>query len=520
MEAAGMTSLWLSAATLAALLCWWLVRQSHSYWQQRGVACPLRPHPLLGHLQNLALLRESARDLLQRVYDAGQGIPYVGMYFMHKPALMVRDPELVQRVLVSEFASFPDRHARTGQFRDPLGHANLFLMRSPRWRVLRSKLSPAFTSGHLRRMAPIVDRCADQLLGLLQGAVDVREIMARFTTDVISNCAFGVNSNAMGDPKSPFRAFGRKIFEFTRARGTEINGIFYTPWLSDILGFSFFQSETSKFLRNSLWQVIRGREQSGEKRSDFVELLIQLKNKGVISPAGEEKDGSNVEAKDKGLFDFEGDDLVAQASVFFSAGFETTGSALTFMMYELAHNPEVQERLRAEVLEALAKAPQGPLTYDTVADIRYLNMCIAETLRKYPPLPQLDRECVRTCDSLVPGLRIEKGTPIVVPVMAMHYDPELFPEPDRYDPERFAPEVVGKGPKGYLPFGDGPRICIGTRFAQMVMRLALVKIISSGVQVLPAEDTPTPPLRFNKYSFMTGTVGGIPLCFKRAPDAA
>nr|QFZ96346.1 cytochrome P450 [Locusta migratoria] len=518
---AGMASLWLTAAALAALLCWRLVRHSHSYWQRRGVSCPVQPHPLLGHLQDLALLRESARHLLQRVYDAGRGIPYVGMYFMHKPALLVRDPELVQRVLVSEFASFPDRFARTGRHRDPLGHANLFLLRSPRWRALRSKLSPAFTSGHLRRMAHIVDRCADQLVGLLSGTLDARETLARFTTDVITNCAFGVNSNAMGDPKSPFRAFGRKIFEFTRARGAEIYGIFYAPWFSDILGFSFFQSETTEFLRNSLWSVIRGREQSGERRSDFVDLLIQLKNKGIISPAGTaEEGGSHVPAKDKGLFDFEGDDLVAQASVFFSAGFETTGSALTYTLYELAHNPDIQERLRREIAQALGDAAQGPLTYDAVADIRYLNMCIAETLRKYPPIPQVDRECVRTCDSLVPGLRVEKGTPIVVPVMALHYDPDLFPDPHRYDPERFAPEVVGKAPRGYLPFGDGPRICIGTRFAQMVLRLALVKIFSSGIKVEPAEATPAPPLRFNRFSFMTSTVSGIPLRFTRAAVAA
>lgn len=170
--------------------------------------------------------------------------------------------------------------------------------------------------------------------------------------------------------------------------------------------------------------------------------------------------------------------ITAQAIIFYVAGQETTGSTAALTIFELAQNPEHLKRLQEEVDETL-KQNDGKITYDVLNHMHFLELCIQETLRKYPGLPILNRECTK--DYVLPDTNhvIKKGTPVVISLYGMHHDPEYFPDPDKYDPYRFEEETKNYNPVAYMPFGEGPRICIAQRMGRINAKLAIVKLLQN-----------------------------------------
>lgn len=177
----------------------------------------------------------------------------------------------------------------------------------------------------------------------------------------------------------------------------------------------------------------------------------------------------------------------AQALAFFTGGFETGAATISFCLYELAKNPDIQDRLRKEVDKVLERN-NGRLSYNIIAsELDYVDRCIdgrslsnfskfmkknkfinsinlrsPETLRMYPPIPSITRGCTKTY--VIPGTDaiVEKGLRLMIPIYAIHNDPKYFPNPTQFDPDRFLPEEKAKRhPFTYLPFGEGPRLCIG-----------------------------------------------------------
>jgi cytochrome P450 family 6 len=132
--------------------------------------------------------------------------------------------------------------------------------------------------------------------------VEVKESTAKYATDVISSCAFGIQSNSLKDPNSEFREFGRKVFTFTRYRTLEVLGFFFIPSLVSFINGSFFTNDTSQFLRRVFWDTISYREKNKITREDFLDLLIQLKNKGHIDGGNEDDKHALSDDKSSTLF--------------------------------------------------------------------------------------------------------------------------------------------------------------------------------------------------------------------------
>jgi len=175
------------------------------------------------------------------------------------------------------------------------------------------------------------------------------------------------------------------------------------------------------------------------------------------------------------------DVIAGQLFLFYAAGFETTAATASFTLYELSQNPEVMEKAKEDVHRAIENQG-GKLTYDAISDMKYLEACIlgkfevnlchicynpfvelTETTRKYPALPFLNRIC--TQDYPVPDskLVIKKGTPVLISLLGMHLDSEYFPDPLSYQPERYLEENKDFNQAAYMPFGEGPRMCIGKK---------------------------------------------------------
>ncbi|XP_050485248.1 cytochrome P450 6k1-like isoform X5 [Bombus huntii] len=499
----------LSPLMVAAYL---YVTRKFNYWTKRGVK-ELPPTPFVGNFMDCLLSRKSASEFVRDLYNYGEGLPFLGFYIFDKPYLLVRDPELVKHVLVKDFDYFADRHAAADEKNDRLGYANVFMMKNPGWKSLRTKLTPFFTSGKLKKMFELMLVVADDLVKHLDSlhlegegkVIEFKDISANFTTDMIGSTAFGLRVGSLENPKAPFREYGRKIFDYDFHRSMEFLSIFFFPGLVKYLKPKFFGKAATNFLRSVFWDVIEQRVDSKQKRNDLIDLLIEMREKY--------KDDESL--KD---YKFEGDDLVSQAAIFFTGGFETSSSTMSFTLYELALNPDVQETLRAEIDDALTKT-DGKITYDMIMTLPYLDMVISETLRKYPPLAFLDR--VTLADYKMPNsdLVLEKGTPIFLSMMGSHYDPRYFPNPEKYDPLRFSEEAKRSRPNCvYFPFGEGPHICIGLRLGLMQSKLGVVQVLKN-YEVSPCEKTKTPVV-LDPKALTTTSLGGLYLNIRKITTAA
>ncbi|XP_020283027.1 cytochrome P450 6k1-like [Pseudomyrmex gracilis] len=453
------------------------------YWKKRGVL-EIPPTPFFGNFTECLFLKKSPADYLKQLYDQAKGLRYMGFYIFDKPFLLVRDRELVKNILVKDFNQFNNRY-NTADPSDRLGYANLFFMRDESWKTLRVKLTPFFTSGKMKKMFYLMTQCTDHLgayldaLGLEGNGkeVEVKELTAKFTTDVIGSTAFGLDVNSFKDPNADFRKYGKMIFYYNIVRGFEMLSIFFLPSVVRMARVKMMGEKPTAFLRKVFWETLTERMKSGEKRNDLIDILIELKQ-------------NNSDQNING-FEFDGDDLLAQAASFFVAGFEPASTTATFALHELAVHPEIQDRLRKEVLEALDKN-DGKITYDMVMSLPYLDMIVSETLRLYPTLGYLNRMPNDTYKVPNSDLVLEKGTPVYISMLGMHLDPQYFPEPHKFDPERFNEENKRNIPPCvYFPFGEGPHACIGNRFGLLQTKLILFKIVSK-VKISPSSRTLIP----------------------------
>ncbi|GIY51311.1 cytochrome P450 3A8 [Caerostris extrusa] len=193
------------------------------------------------------------------------------------------------------------------------------------------------------------------------------------------------------------------------------------------------------------------------------------------------------------------DELVGQCVIFFLAGYDTTASTLSYASYSLALNPEVQTKIVEEMRQVLSKT-KGELTYEALQEMKYLDNVISETLRLYPPATEhknvmcarLERSADADCKLGNTGITITKGMLITIPNYAIHRDPTLFPNPEKFDPDRFTTEERAKRDQyAYLPFGAGPRNCVGMRFALMEVKVCLAFVVAN-FEILRCSETKVP----------------------------
>ncbi|KAK9696320.1 Cytochrome P450 [Popillia japonica] len=289
-----------------------------------------------------------------------------------------------------------------------------------------------------------------------QKPIDIKEIGALFTTNVIGSCAFGLECNCFENPNNEFRVHTRKFFDGSIARALRIAVTLGFPSICRKLGVIFFPKETTKFYMDVIKNIIDYRESHDVKRNDFVQLLLNIKN-------GPSADGNS----------FTFNEIAAQAFVFFLAGFETSSSTMTFAFYEMAKHQDVQDKVREEIRRVVAKY-DGKITYNGIMEMTYMGQVFDEALRKYPILATLER--IVTKDYKLPDedLVIKKGTKVLISLQGLQHDPEYFPDPEKFDPDRFSPENKDKIHSCvYMPFGEGPRICIGMRFGVMQAKIGM-----------------------------------------------
>lgn len=337
------------------------LRKHLQFWLYRGIPHK-KPSPLLGNLQCVLHnqhMCESFRDVYQEFKGTG---PFCGFFFLMKPAVIVLDLDLVKQVLIKDFNNFEDRGMYYNDKDDPLtGH--LFNVDGRQWRKLRTTLTSTFTSGKMKLMFPMVAKIGAECIQTLDemllqtNEIDVKELMARYTTDVIGNCAFGLDCQSLKNPEAEFRVLNRNIFTKYRHSRQVHMLMQLLPRVAKALRMREMLDETHDFYFKIVRETIEYREKNHIKRNDFINLLMEMKN------SHESKKRLNML------------EITANAFVFFMAGFETSATTMTFALYELALNPEIQNKLRKEILEVLEKYNQK-LTYESLKEMTYLQQVV------------------------------------------------------------------------------------------------------------------------------------------------
>ena len=313
---------------LVIVFGYFLNQYSLNYWSRNGFK-QLDPKFFFGDAASLLTLRTSIGEYYAELYNKYKKLRIFGIYFSYKPILVVTDPKIVRDILIRDFNNFHDRPTPVDEANDPLsGH--LFNLHGQKWRDLRVKLSPTFTSGKLKGMFSIIKDCSqfleDYLIKNVKNGVDVfefRDLMARYNTNIISSVAFGIDNDCINEPDHPFRIMGAKIFEASFTNGAKSILSFMTPKLFHKLKLKIVDQEVEDFIFAIVKQNVKYREEKNFSRNDFMQLLIQLKNQGyVTADKSDKKEGETktVSGNNSNTNKMDMNTLAAQVFVFFAAG--------------------------------------------------------------------------------------------------------------------------------------------------------------------------------------------------------
>ncbi|XP_058837442.1 cytochrome P450 9e2-like [Topomyia yanbarensis] len=474
--------------------------KNHDYFREKPIPS-LAAWPVFGSTADLIMKKCTYIDFVKRVYDQFASVKVFGLFDTNSPVFVIRDPELIKQIAVKDFDHFVDRRPifGTSSSDNPnvLFNKAVAMLNGQKWRDMRATLSPAFTGSKMRAMFGLMTDYSDQMVKILRTEVDsgkgyreyeMKDLFSRIATDIIATCAFGIEVESVKDTGNEFFVMGKAILNFFRT-SVMLRMLAYSwfPELMQNLGIDVIDRKQIRYFTNIIKETVKNRETHGIVRPDMIHLLMlakkgdlkyqQEKVKTVEGFATVEESNVGQVSVTKTLTDAE---FTAQCMIFFFAGFEAISTAMVFMAYQLAMSPEVQQKLYEEILATNEQLKGKVLSYDTLQAMKYMDMVVSETLRLIAN-PMTDRLCVKDYHlDDGQGLRftIDKGTCVWFPIYGIHHDPKYYPNPEQFDPERFNDtNRVNINMSTYLPFGIGPRNCIGSRFALMEMKAIMYQLL-------------------------------------------
>nr|CAH7766312.1 unnamed protein product [Callosobruchus chinensis] len=394
-------------------------------------------------------------EKLQKRYDA----PVVGFYRMLTPCIIVKDMEPVKSITVKDFGHFRDNEFYVSIESDAAFGGNPFAIHGDEWKQKRSHITGSFTSG--KSMNKYLKRLTEHGPKVFEA----KELSCLYTLETVLSCAYGVEAHVFDKPNSHFFEMGQKLY-YSEYLGTFkffLSIIF--PKIAKFIGTRFTNKQTEAQLFEMIRTSLEHRDKSNTDVKDFMSTIASLRSR------------------------YNEKEILALATAFYLDGQETTGLVMGHLLYELAANPEAQKKLRNEVMDYFEK-DGGQLTYESIQDMPYLDACFKDGSR--------------------PPLVIEKGTPVMIPLYGIHYDPKHYQDPCTFKPERFLDSDV----KQYLlGFGDGPRACIGRRFGIAQVKAGVAYLIKDFE--LSVNQKTKLPLKTDAWDFLVVSTEGVWLDFKK-----
>ncbi|XP_068145788.1 probable cytochrome P450 9h1 [Drosophila tropicalis] len=423
-----------------------------------------------------------------------KGSKVYGVYALRDPLIFLRDSELIKLVGIQKFDYFVNHNAMHNNMNESILSKSLISLRNEQWREMRNILTPAFTGSKLRAMYELLQECSaeavqhiqEQLPKAQDGAIELemRDFFTCYANDVIATVAFGVKVNSFRRKDNEFFRIGQSLTVFNYKSMTKAVLFALMPRIMRLLKVQVMDPKVIDYFKSLVLVAMKYRQEHNVIRPDMIHLLMEAKRL-----RSEDLKKENQNDSKHWYSDLSDDDLLAQCLLFFFAGYGIISTALCFLTYELCMNQDVQKNLYEEILSVQQDLAGNPLSYEDIKRMKYLDMVIMEGLRKWPPAISTDRECSKDIDLKDENGQVlfaaKAGDVLQIPIFAIHHDPEHFEEPEKFDPERFS---NGVNPFTYLPFGLGPRNCIGNRLALMELKLIIYQLVLN-FKLMPAEKT-------------------------------
>jgi len=410
---------------------------------------PPRAPETMTALGRLAGLRDNAIATWgQRAYEEDI---IRGRFFL-RSSFILNTPDAIRHVLVDNYENYSRTPAGLRVLRPMLGEG-LLIAEGRAWKHQRRTLSPAFTPRAVSMLVPHMVAVTDETIAKLQAAigapVDLRETMQRMTLEIAGRTMFSFGMERHGATLRNFvMEYGERL-----ARPHFLDLILPQSWPSP-LDFSRarFRRRWTQFVAT----LMAERRAAGKKQGAPARDLFDLMDAARDPEAGEA---------------FSDAQLGDQVATMILAGHETTATALFWSLYLLALAPATQEKLAAEVRQVAAS---GSLDVD---QLKFTRAVVDETMRLYPPAFLIARAALAA--DTIAGMPIRKNDVILIAPWLLHRHEKLWRDPNAFIPERFMPPAAPPDRFAYLPFGVGPRICIGAHFALVEATLALARIIGA-----------------------------------------
>ncbi len=406
----------------------------------RRPAGPKNP-PIVGQI---VAFRSDPLRFLKRTADKYGDVSYYRLGPLH--AFLVNEPESIRQVLVTNQNNFTKSRALQ-RAKVMLGEGLLTSEGSFHLRQ-RRLVQPAFHRPRLIGYAQVMTEYAMRTRERWHDGetLDVSSEMMRLTLAVVGKTLFSADVEAEAVEIGEALTAILKMFDFLMMP--------FSEYLEKLPLPSVRRFEKGRArLDQTIFGIIAERRRSGEDRGDLLSMLLL---------AHDEDDGGGM--SDQQVRD--------EALTLFLAGHETTAQALTWTWYLLSQNPECERKMHEEIQSVLGDREPS---FEDLPQLRYTEMVLAEAMRLYPPAWGVGRKAIEACE--IGRYELPKGGIAIMSPYVTHRDPRWFPDPDRFDPERWIPEARDARPKfSYFPFGGGSRLCIGERFAWMEGTLVLATI--------------------------------------------
>ncbi|CAO2183153.1 unnamed protein product [Urochloa humidicola] len=459
------------------------------YWKVRHVPGPV-PLPLIGHLHLLAKHGPDVFPVLAKKHG-----PVFRFHVGRQPLIIVADAELCKEVGIKKFKSMPNRSLPSPIANSPIHLKGLFSTRDSRWSAMRNIIVSIYQPSHLAGLIPAMDSCIRRAAaaGLGDGEeVVFSDLALSLATDVIGQAAFGADFGLSGNPPPPPGVDGgggaaaSSEFINMHIHSTTSLKMDLSGSLSTIAGT--FLPFLQKPLRRALLMVPGSADREITRVNGELSRMMDaiVAARAATAPAASpphSKDFLSVvlaaresDAATRELLS--PDYLSALTYEHLLAGSATTAFTLSSVVYLIADHPEVEEKLLREID---AFGPGGdrvvPTAHDLQTKFPYLDQVVKESMRFFTVSPLVARETSERVE--IGGYALPKGTWVWMAPGVLAKDPVNFPDPELFRPERFDPaeeEQRRRHPYAFIPFGIGPRVCIGQKFAVQEIKLAVIHL--------------------------------------------
>ncbi|MDX2308636.1 MAG: cytochrome P450 [Hyphomicrobium sp.] len=416
---------------------------------------PPHPRPLPPILSLARVMLQGDGDLLSLLPASAYRVDAGWLGYSRRSILIVNAPELTARIMSDEGDLFPKNDLMVGAV-EPLIGDSIFVSSGDTWRRQRRMIDPAFSHIHLARAFNFMAAAVEDYEAVLDRRATSGEsfsldlAMSELTADVITRTVFStaLASSTARDVFESFAIFEKSLAHIELARLIFGKPFEAVPQRQEVL-------DACRTIRRHLGELVDTHlGPSAMPYHDIASSVIGARDTDTGKPLSREE-------------------VIDQLGVFFLAGHETTASVLTWAFYILATVPEVRERMRREVD---AVAGEGPITIEHTKRMTYIRNVFRETLRLYPPITFLPR--VTRHATTLGRFRLRRGAMIMVSPWVIHRHHAHWRNPHAFDPDRFLPErETDLKPGTYMPFGQGPRICVGAAFATTESILILARLV-------------------------------------------